>query len=143
MGNKLLSRLTNSAKPAELSRRGFLVSMTAAGVAFGFPRASLAAMDPAAADGVPVAPTGETFEPSLWYWIDSEGKVNVNIIRAEMGQHVGTAIARILADELEVVVAGAGGDHVEQLDDAFLDLAVVGAALGIFAILFILKAMQS
>ena len=27
--------------------------------------------------------------------------VTVNIIRAEMGQHVGTALARIVADELE------------------------------------------
>ena len=29
------------------------------------------------------------------------GEVTVNIIRAEMGQHVGTALARIVADELE------------------------------------------
>ena len=28
--------------------------------------------------------------------------MTVNIIRAEMGQHIGTAIARVLADELEV-----------------------------------------
>ncbi|MBW4963596.1 xanthine dehydrogenase family protein molybdopterin-binding subunit [Sulfitobacter sp. CW3] len=116
MGNKLLSRLTNSAKPAHLSRRGFLVSMTAAGVAFGFPRASLAAMDPAASDGVPVTPTGDTFEPTLWYWIDSEGKVNVNITRAEMGQHVGTAIARILADELEVAWEDVNITHVDTAE---------------------------
>ena len=93
MGNKLLSRMTNSAKPSDLTRRGFLVSTTAAGVAFGFPRASSAAMDPAAPDGIPLESVGETFGPTLWYWIDSEGQVNVNIIRAEMGQHVGTAIA--------------------------------------------------
>ncbi len=116
MGNKLLSRLTNSAKPVELSRRGFLVSMTAAGVAFGFPRASLAAMDPAAPDGVPVTSTGETFEPTLWYWIDSEGQVNVNITRAEMGQHVGTAIARILADELEVAWEDVNITHVDTAE---------------------------
>ena len=30
-----------------------------------------------------------------------DGIVTVNIIRAEMGQHVGTALARIVADELE------------------------------------------
>ena len=30
-----------------------------------------------------------------------DGIVTVNIIRAEMGQHIGTALARILADELE------------------------------------------
>jgi len=42
------------------------------------------------------------FEPSIWYELDREGIVTVNIIRAEMGQHVGTALARIVADELEV-----------------------------------------
>ena len=29
------------------------------------------------------------------------GEVTINIIRAEMGQHVGTSLARIVADELE------------------------------------------
>ena len=43
----------------------------------------------------------DAFEPTIWYSIDSEGIVTVNIIRAEMGQHIGTALARILADELE------------------------------------------
>jgi len=116
MGNKLLTRLTGSDKPAEMNRRGFLVSMTAAGVAFGFPRTSSAAMDPAAADGVPVSSNGETFEPTLWYWIDSDGRVNVNIIRAEMGQHVGTAIARILADELEVAWEDVSITHVDTAE---------------------------
>ncbi|MCA0953901.1 molybdopterin-dependent oxidoreductase [Mameliella alba] len=92
---------------SQMTRRGFLVSMSALGATFGFPTASRAAMDPGAADGVPVTANGERFEPSLWYWIDADGTVNVNIIRAEMGQHVGTAIARILADEL-----GANWDDV-------------------------------
>jgi CO/xanthine dehydrogenase Mo-binding subunit len=43
----------------------------------------------------------ELFEPTIWYSIDRDGVVSVNIIRAEMGQHVGTALARIVADELE------------------------------------------
>ena len=98
----LISRLTGAETQPQMTRRGFLVSMTAVGVAFGFPQASNAAMNPAVPDGTPVTPNGDTFEPSMWYWIDADGQVNVNIIRAEMGQHVGTAIARILADELEV-----------------------------------------
>lgn len=91
----------------DLSRRGFLVSLCAAGAVFGFPKPGAAAMDPAAPDGLPVAAVGATYEPAIWYWIDTKGIVNVNIIRAEMGQHVGTAIARILADEL-----GANWDDV-------------------------------
>ncbi|WP_226941776.1 xanthine dehydrogenase family protein molybdopterin-binding subunit [Pseudooceanicola spongiae] len=116
MGNKLHSRLTTASGPGDMTRRGFLVSMTAAGVAFGFPRSSVAAMDPAAADGVPITPAGDAFEPTLWYWIDSEGQVNVNIIRAEMGQHVGTAIARILADELEVAWESVHITHVDTAE---------------------------
>jgi CO/xanthine dehydrogenase Mo-binding subunit len=70
-------------------------------VAFGFARAVEAAMDPATPNGIAPDSRGPVFEPTLWFSLDGEGLVSVNIIRAEMGQHVGTAIARILADELE------------------------------------------
>jgi CO/xanthine dehydrogenase Mo-binding subunit len=75
------------ADAAVLSRRGFLITATSAGIALGF-----ATTAEAAAGG---------FEPTIWYSIGRDGIVTVNVIRAEMGQHVGTAIARILADELE------------------------------------------
>ena len=75
-----------------LSRRAFLVRMAGAGVAFGF------AGTEAPAD----ATTAQSeFAPTIWYSIDRDGVITVNITRAEMGQHVGTAIARIVADELE------------------------------------------
>ncbi|MBS0363022.1 MAG: xanthine dehydrogenase family protein molybdopterin-binding subunit [Proteobacteria bacterium] len=77
------------APTAGASRREFLVRATAAGVAMGF----------AASAGDAAAATG--FEPTIWYDIDRNGVVTVNIIRAELGQHVGTAVARIVADELE------------------------------------------
>jgi isoquinoline 1-oxidoreductase subunit beta len=75
---------------AELSRRGFLITATSAGVALGF------AAEAAAATASPAG-----FEPTIWYSIGRDGVVTVNVIRAELGQHVGTAIARIVADELE------------------------------------------
>jgi CO/xanthine dehydrogenase Mo-binding subunit len=83
-------------KPADhpleaLSRRNFLVSVTAAGVALGFAGEAAAA--------TAGAPAG--FEPTIWYSIGHDGTITVNIIRAELGQHVGTAVARIVADELE------------------------------------------
>ena len=75
------------------SRRGFLIAMMGAGVMLGYARSGL------------TAPTStspsDLFEPTIWYGIDPSGTVTVNIIRAEMGQHVGTALARIVADELE------------------------------------------
>ncbi|MEQ6202229.1 molybdopterin cofactor-binding domain-containing protein [Sulfitobacter sp. HNIBRBA2951] len=125
-----MSRLTGSDTQSPMTRRGFLIGMTATGVAFGFPQASSAAMNPAAADGMPVMPNGQTFEPSIWYWIDADGQVNVNIIRAEMGQHVGTAIARILADELEVAWENVHITHVDT--DEKWGLMVTGGSWSIW-----------
>src|SRR5215813_2253619 len=75
-----------------LSRRAFLVGMAGAAVTFGF----------APAQGTAQESGSSPFEPTIWYSIDRDGIVTVNITRAEMGQHIGTAVARILADELEV-----------------------------------------
>jgi isoquinoline 1-oxidoreductase subunit beta len=85
------------------SRRGFLIVATATGVALGFARRGLAEIElpfSTIAQGGGTTP-GQLFEPTIWYSIDHTGLVTVNIIRAEMGQHVGTALARIVADELE------------------------------------------
>ena len=75
------------------SRRGFLIALVGGGVMLGYARSGLAA--PASTSA------SDLFEPTIWYGIDPSGTVTVNIIRAEMGQHVGTALARIVADELE------------------------------------------
>src|SRR6516164_8811247 len=78
-----------------VSRRGFLIGAAGTSVLFGFPRPGFTAADPASTS--PAA----LFEPTIWYRVDRSGIVTVSIIRAEMGQHVGTALARIVADELE------------------------------------------
>src|SRR3954471_408857 len=75
-----------------LSRRAFLVGLSGAAVTFGF----------APGEGTAQESASGPFEPTIWYSVDRDGIVTVNITRAEMGQHIGTAIARILADELEV-----------------------------------------
>src|SRR5262249_10716634 len=75
-----------------LSRRAFLVGMAGAAVTFGF----------APEQGTAQESGSSPFEPTIWYSVDRDGIVTVNIIRAEMGQHIGTAVARIIADELEV-----------------------------------------
>ncbi|MEJ2534329.1 MAG: molybdopterin-dependent oxidoreductase, partial [Gammaproteobacteria bacterium] len=41
------------------------------------------------------------FSPTVWFVMDGDGHVRVHIAKAEMGQHVGTALARVVADELE------------------------------------------
>src|SRR5258708_6766578 len=76
-------------------RRSFLTGAAGTSVLFGFPRPGFIAADAASASAAAL------FEPTIWYRVDRSGIVTVSIIRAEMGQHVGTALARILADELE------------------------------------------
>lgn len=85
--------------PLNLSRRSLLIAATAAGATF-----TLAAEAQAAAG----------FEPTIWYAIAPDGQVVVNIIRAEMGQHVGSAIARIVAEELEADPARVRFLHVDS-----------------------------
>src|ERR1700761_6857559 len=75
-----------------LSRRSFLFSLAG----------TVAMFSLAPAEGTAEESGANPFEPTIWYSLDRDGIVTVNIIRAEMGQHIGTAIARILADELEV-----------------------------------------
>src|ERR1700676_3745179 len=93
--------------PFQPSRRGFLIAMMGAGVMLGYARSGLAAVEFLGSGTQEFLPSGtqgsvgELFEPTIWYGIDPSGAVTVNIIRAEMGQHVGTALARIVADELE------------------------------------------
>ena len=87
--------MTRPSDTALASRRQFLIAASAVGATFGFAAAGEAAVVLGSYSGAPA------FEPTIWYSIDRTGLVTVNVIRAEMGQHVGTAIARIVADELE------------------------------------------
>jgi isoquinoline 1-oxidoreductase len=84
-----------------MTRREFLVrsSVGSAGVMLGI----------ACGPGLlgTVAPAGaqegmESFTPSIWFTITPDGKTTVHVVKAEMGQHVGTALAQIIAEELEV-----------------------------------------
>jgi CO/xanthine dehydrogenase Mo-binding subunit len=82
--------MTELKNQSALSRRMFLIGLAGTAVTFGF------------APEKATAQQSGPFEPTIWYSVDRDGIVTVNITRAEMGQHIGTAIARILADELEV-----------------------------------------
>ncbi|WP_144150638.1 xanthine dehydrogenase family protein molybdopterin-binding subunit [Paraburkholderia sp. BCC1885] len=84
-----------------LSRRSFLVATVATGALFGFSRTASALNAFGNTQPDLAEATGPVFEPTVWFGIDHQGIVSVNVPKAEMGQHIGTAIARILADELE------------------------------------------
>lgn len=77
-----------------LTRRWFL-AVAGAGVTTGMLTGPASAL-------APVGQTmGEGYAPTVWYTIASNGKITMHIHMAEMGQHVGTALSRIIAEELE------------------------------------------
>jgi CO/xanthine dehydrogenase Mo-binding subunit len=97
------------------SRRSFLIAMIGTGVTLGYARSGLCALEMIPSGTQQPGSVLELFEPTIWYSIDRSGEVTVNIIRAEIGQHVGTALARVVADELEadwakVRIVGADSD---------------------------------
>ena len=104
-----------------LSRRGFLIAAAGTGVAFSF----LTACETKEA-----ASTAAAYEPTQWYAIDNAGIVTVNVIRAEMGQHVGTSLARILADELEAPWENVRVKHVDS--DPKWGLMVTGGSWSVW-----------
>ncbi|HKB24440.1 MAG TPA: molybdopterin cofactor-binding domain-containing protein [Methylomirabilota bacterium] len=77
----------------ELSRRDFLKGSAAAGVGL-----TLAFR---IGDGIERAAAVQMFEPNAWLTITPDGLVTVHIMKAEMGQGVGTALAQIVGEELE------------------------------------------
>ena len=76
-----------------LDRRSFLVGTAATGLVFGYVGA------PAISDAL--AATAANFEPTIWYAIGHDGKVNVTVGKADMGQHIASTMAQLVAEELE------------------------------------------
>ncbi len=92
----------------ETSRRGFLIGSTGTGLMMAFTGVGLAGCSQEQAPeetAVPEAPSEQlaagSFEPTVWFKIDPDGRTLIHIAKAEMGQHVGTALARVISDELE------------------------------------------
>src|SRR5258708_25145693 len=76
----------------DLSRRSFLVGTAAAGLVLGF--AGVPGIDQA------FAAASTNFEPSVWYAISPDGLVTVTCGKADMGQHIASTMAQIIAEEL-------------------------------------------
>jgi isoquinoline 1-oxidoreductase subunit beta len=79
------------------SRREFLVrsAATAAGT-------FLSIGLPAVGSRTAMAQAMSSFTPSIWFTLTPDGKVTMHIVKAEMGQHIGTGLAQVIAEELEV-----------------------------------------
>ena len=82
------------------SRRSFLISSIAGSTSLVIAQSSIAGtvvnlLDPGSPLMIP-----ENFEPCVWFTMQSSGETNIHIFRQELGQHVGTAFAQIVAEEL-------------------------------------------
>src|ERR1700730_16810608 len=76
-----------------LNRRSFIVGTAATGLVLGY------AAFPEISDSL--AATSANFEPTAWYAIGNDGKVVVTVGKAEMGQHISSTMAQLVAEELE------------------------------------------
>lgn len=83
-----------------ITRRQFLIATAGAGLTMAFARSGISTANAAQTSAAQMIAAGG-FEPTLWFQVRPDGRVIVNIVKVEMGQHVGTALARIVADELE------------------------------------------
>lgn len=83
-----------------ISRRTFLVGTAGTTLVMGVGSVLPGCSRDEAASDMAAAGASKRFSPAVWFEIDGTGAVQINIAKAEMGQHVGTALARIVADEL-------------------------------------------
>src|SRR5437660_7253463 len=81
-----------TSETTDLSRRSFLVGAAAAGLALGY--SAIPGIDSA------FAAAGSNFDPSVWYSIAPDGIVTVSCGKADMGQHIASTMAQIIAEEL-------------------------------------------
>src|SRR6185295_13094970 len=82
---------TFSALP-RLDRRSFIVGTAATGLVIGYAAPKI---------GETLAATAANAEPSIWVAISPDGKVWVTVGKADMGQHVASTMAQLVAEELE------------------------------------------
>src|SRR5215475_8711317 len=117
-----MTHIDRKGLPLDLNRRTFLIGSTAAGLAFGYVAAS-GLSDALAAPG--------KFEPTIWYSIAPDGKVTVMVGKAEMGQHVSSAMAQIVAEELEADWRSMGitlVDNDPKYNDPVLGALITGGS---------------
>ncbi|WP_024593164.1 MULTISPECIES: molybdopterin cofactor-binding domain-containing protein [unclassified Pseudoalteromonas] len=85
-----------NSETVNLNRRSFMIGTASAGLVMAFAPA-LFSGSVSAKESI----AQQAFSPTIWWTMSTDGAVEVSIAKAEMGQHIGTALARIVADELE------------------------------------------
>tara|TARA_A100001011_G_scaffold395200_1_gene489492 strand:+ start:5002 stop:7422 length:2421 start_codon:yes stop_codon:yes gene_type:complete len=85
------------------TRRDFLVfsGVASSSLVLGFKKSNANEIENLLDPGNPLMiPTN--FEPTAYFTMEPSGKTTVHINKCEMGQHIGTALAQIVAEELEL-----------------------------------------
>ena len=83
-----------------ISRRSFVAGSVGTGLVMGLGTVLPGCSRESAVEAVASGDPSKVFSPAVWFEMDASGNTLINIAKAEMGQHVGTALARIVADEL-------------------------------------------
>ena len=84
-----------SAAP-RIDRRSFIVGTAATGLVIGYAAPRIGE--------TLAATTAANAEPSIWVAIGNDGKVWVTVGKADMGQHIASTMAQLVAEELEGVM---------------------------------------
>lgn len=90
-------RIARKAADRSVDRRQFLIGSMAAGAGLTAGFSLLPEITGSAGEALAAG----NFSPTVWYTIDRGGIVTVHITKSEMGQHVGTALAQAVVEELE------------------------------------------
>ena len=89
----------------EFSRRKFLISSvagsTALAISIGDTLAAGKQVVNLLDEGSPLM-IPPNFAPSIWFTMESNGATTIHVLKAEIGQHIGTTFAQIVAEELEL-----------------------------------------
>ena len=122
--------LQASPKNQSISRRGFLAGTAGTTLVMGLGSVLHGCSREEAVEEVVNSGASNKFAPSVWFEVDGTGHVLVNIAKAEMGQHVGTALARIVADELGADWSRVSIKHVDT--DPKWGYMVTGGSWSVF-----------
>ena len=110
-----------------LSRRRFLVGSVSGSLLMAFaPLLGATGLSQSAQQTL----KDKLFSPTVWFEINPMGEININIARAEMGQHIGTALARVVADELGADWSKVSITHVDT--DPKWGYMVTGGSWSVF-----------
>ncbi len=116
-------------KNMEISRRTFLAGTAGTTLIMGLGTVLPGCSSEDAASDL-AAGASKRFSPVVWFELDGTGAVQINIAKAEMGQHVGTALARIVAEELGADWSRVSIKHVDT--DPKWGYMVTGGSWSVF-----------